>query len=201
MNIRAKVIRGVADEPSSRRRSRRARRPIPSTASWFLARSAAPVTARGEDRHRLTEERARITHNGADHEVELINLSGGGAMIAAGDIELSLWDHLNLHLGNHGDDRMCRPLDQRRRVGLEFAHETRLDWPSDQVATVLRHVIEKTFPHISFPEKEGTPPPPRLNGPTTIAMRRVTRSSGTASCITIIRATTSGSATSPRPAR
>ena len=36
------------------------------------------------------------------------------------------------------------------QIGLEFAHETRLDWPSNQVATVLRHVIERTFPHIIF---------------------------------------------------
>ena len=159
MNIRAKVIRGIADEPILK-----AKRPKGAKAdalqSVTVAREARRASnGRGEDRHRLTDEIARITHNGANHAIELINLSGGGAMIVSDTAGLALWDRINLHLGNHGDIECAVRWIRDGKVGLEFAHETRLDWPSDQVATLLRHVIEKTFPHISFPEKESTPPP------------------------------------------
>lgn len=158
MNIRAKVIRGRADEPILK-----AKRPKGATAdtlhSVAVSRETRRLTnGRGEDRHRLTDEGARITWNGTDLDVELVNLSGGGAMVA-GNFEPMLWDRVDLHLGNHGTIECAVRWIRGDRVGLEFAHETRLDWPSDQVATVLRHVIEKTFPHISFPESEATPPP------------------------------------------
>lgn len=115
--------------------------------------------SRSEDRHRLTEERARLTHCGRDFEVELVNLSGGGAMVV-GPFAPKLWDRVNLHLGNHGTIECAVRWIRDDRVGLEFAHETRLDWPSDQVAIVLRHVIERTFPHIQFPSSGDPEPEP-----------------------------------------
>ena len=158
MNIRAKVIRGIADEPILK-----AKRPKGAKADTLNSVAVSRETrrlsnGRGEDRHRLTDERARITWNGADLDVGLVNLSGGGAMVA-GKFEPMLWDRVDLHLGNHGTIECAVRWIRDDRIGLEFAHETRLDWPSDQVATVLRHVIEKTFPHISFPESDETPPP------------------------------------------
>lgn len=160
MNIRAKVIRGIADEPILK-----SKRPKGAKAhmlhSVAVAREARRTSnGRGEDRHRLSDETARITYDGTEHEVELINLSGGGAMIDSSTVQLTLWERVNLHLGNHGDIECAVRWIRDCKLGLEFAHETRLDWPSDQVATVLRHVIGKTFPHISFSEKESTPPPP-----------------------------------------
>src|SRR4051812_19634018 len=38
---------------------------------------------RGGDRHRLAGEHAIVRHGDHDHDVELVNLSGGGAMIRA----------------------------------------------------------------------------------------------------------------------
>ena len=159
MNIRAKVIRGVADEPILK-----AKKPKGAKADTLHSVAVSRETrrlnnGRGEDRHRLANEHARISWNGADLNVELINLSGGGAMVG-GDFVPMLWDRVDLHLGNHGTIECAVRWIREDRVGLEFAHETRLDWPSDQVATVLRHVIEKTFPHISFPESDETPPEP-----------------------------------------
>lgn len=159
MNIRAKVIRGVADEPILK-----AKRPRGAKADTLHSVAVSRETrrlsnGRGEDRHRLSDEHARISWNGADFDVELINLSGGGAMVA-GDFEPLLWDRVDLNLGNHGTIECVVRWIREGRIGLEFAHETRLDWPSDQVATVLRHVIEKTFPHITFPETDETLPPP-----------------------------------------
>ena len=163
MNIRAKVFGGeaMADEPILP-----AKRPKGAKAdklrSVAVAREARRLRdGRAGDRHRLAGEAARVTHGGADHEVELINLSGGGAMIAA-PFEALLWDRVDLHLGNHGTIECAVRWICDGRLGLEFAHETRLDGPADQVAIVLRHVIERTFPHIQFPQGEQhAPPPPR----------------------------------------
>ena len=159
MNIRAKLFRGEADEPILKAKTPKGAK-ADTLHSVAVSRETRRLNnGRGEDRHRLTGEGGRVTWNGAELEVQLINLSGGGAMIA-GEFEPMLWDRVDLHLGNHGTIECAVRWIRGHRVGLEFAHETRLDWPSDQVATVLRHVIEKTFPHITFPESEDSPPPP-----------------------------------------
>lgn len=156
MNIRAKIFGDGGsndDEPILRGKQPRGAKPNMLNSVTVPRETKRQSNDRSEDRHRLTEERARVTHRGRDREVELTNLSGGGAMIA-GPLKAKLWDRVDLHLGSHGtvECKVCWIRDDR--VGLEFAHETRLDCPSNQAATVLRHVIEKTFPHVSFPKSE-----------------------------------------------
>jgi PilZ domain len=160
MNIRAKIFGGgdAAEEPLLAVKSAKAAKPDQLDSVRIRRESRNRQNSRTEDRYRLVGERARVTHNGVDYDVELINLSGGGAMIS-GSLEPVLWDRLNLHLGNHGTIECAVCWLRDGRIGLEFAHETRLDWPSDQVATVLRHVIERTFPHIAFPEVDEPPAP------------------------------------------
>src|SRR5437899_1851038 len=87
---------------------------------------AAVPAGPSDDRHRLVGERAQLTHDGNTHEVVLINLSGGGAMIET-SIELLIWDRVHLHLGDHGDIECTVRWVRDGRIGLEFAHETRLD--------------------------------------------------------------------------
>jgi hypothetical protein len=166
MNIRAKIYGGAAvgEESLLRRKKPKGARPDTLHSVAVARESRQRANSRGEDRHRLTGERARVTHNGTDHEVELVNLSGGGAMIAT-DFEPMLWDRIDLHLGQHGTIECAVCWMREGRLGLEFAHETRLDWPSDQVATVLRHVIERTFPHIAFPVREEAAAVPSMADP------------------------------------
>jgi hypothetical protein len=161
MNIRAKIYGGVqaTEEPLLKPKRPKGAKADTLNSVTVRRETSRATNARSEDRHRLNDERARLTFAGTDYEVELINLSGGGAMIGTG-LQLMLWDRVNLHLGNHGDIECAVCWVRDGKIGLEFAHETRLDWPSDQVATVLRHVIERTFPHISFEASEETPPPP-----------------------------------------
>ena len=87
--------------------------------------------------------------------------------MVSGDFEPMIWDRVDLHLGNHGTIECAVRWIRDGRVGLEFAHETHLDWPSEQVAIVLRHVIEHSFPHISLPEPKPAaspaPPPEPIN--------------------------------------
>ncbi len=155
MNIRAKVYGGAfsAEEPVLKAKKPKGAK-ADSLHSIAVSRETRRLSnGRAEDRHRLIDETAQINWSGADLDVELLNLSGGGAMIAA-DFEPLLWDRVDLHLGQNGRIECAVRWIRDGRIGLEFAHETRLDWPSDQVATVLRHVIAKSFPHIGFQQTE-----------------------------------------------
>src|SRR5579864_2096303 len=163
MNIRAKIFGGAVDEPIlPSKKPKRAR--TDTLQGINVSRDAQRRTNdRISDRHRLSDERAQITYNGEVLEVQLVNLSGGGAMVA-GAFEPLLWDRVDLHLGNHGTIECAVRWIREGRVGLEFAHETQLDWPSDEVARVLRQVIERSFPHIRF--SESCEPEPCKSDPT-----------------------------------
>jgi hypothetical protein len=110
---------------------------------------------RGGDRHRLSTEQARVTHGGRTHDVELINLSGGGAMVA-GDFEPMLWDRVDLHLADEGVIECAVRWLKDGRVGLEFAHETRLECSADEQAVLLREVIARSFPDLEYEAREST---------------------------------------------
>jgi hypothetical protein len=107
---------------------------------------------RARDRHRLTDEKAVVRVAKRKHEVELINLSGGGAMVE-GNLKVALWDQVELHIGANGVVECAVRWIRGPRVGLEFAHETRLDCPADERASVLREVIARSFSDIAFEPK------------------------------------------------
>lgn len=133
MNIRARIER-VSEE---------------ARASALAKKEPARGNSRKGDRHRLVGEKARVTHSGAEHEVELINVSGGGAMIAT-EISANVWDKLDLHLGENGTIECAVRWVSNGRVGLEFAHETQLDCSAEQQAVLLREVISKTYDGAHF---------------------------------------------------
>lgn len=155
MNIRAKIYGGADAANES---LLKAKQPKGAKADTLHSISVARETrqrsdSRAEDRHRLSGERARVTHNSTDYDAELINLSGGGAMIAA-SFEPMLWDAVELHLGEHGTIECAVRWIRDNRIGIEFAHETRLDCPADEVATVLRDVISRSFPDLELVAEE-----------------------------------------------
>ena len=76
----------------------------------------------------------------------------------SGALKPLLWDRLDLHLGTHGDMECAVRWIRDGRIGLEFAHETRLDWSADEVAAVLREVIIRSFPNVEFSETEADRP-------------------------------------------
>jgi len=104
--------------------------------------------ARGGDRHRLMSEKALLRFEDREHDVEMVNLSAGGAMIRAG-FELSLWDHVRLVLGSEGEIDCAVRWIKDDRIGLEFAHETRIDCGEDDRNELLRAVIRKSFPDLA----------------------------------------------------
>jgi len=130
------------------------KRSAPISGEESLERVAVPrteartVNHRYADRHRLASE-APVTarHGRGKHSVKLVNLSGGGAMID-GDFRPELWDRVDLDLA--GSDRSGRVECAVRwirgnRMGLEFAHETRIEADDDTRAALLREVLSRSF--------------------------------------------------------
>src|SRR3954452_11400545 len=117
------------------------------------------TNSRYEDRHRLLNEQVRLTYKGKKRPVDLINLSGGGAMVS-GAFKPNLWDRVELHLGENGTIECAVCWIREDRIGLEFAHETRLDCSPGEQARVLREVVVRSFPELQFeapPEPEAEP--------------------------------------------
>jgi hypothetical protein len=100
---------------------------------------------RGDDRHRLENEAATARFEGEDHEVELINLSGGGAMIRA-DFKPRLWERVDLIFAEGAQIECAVRWLRSDRVGLEFAHETRIDSTPEVRDALLLDVIRRSFP-------------------------------------------------------
>jgi hypothetical protein len=162
MNIRAKIFGGKPDENPVIK----AKKPKGAKADTLdSVKVAREEYRRGDtrdgDRHRLTDEQVRVRHNGASHDVQLINLSGGGAMVA-GSFEPMLWDKVELHLGENGTIECAVRWIKGGRVGLEFAHETRIDCSAGQRAEVLRAVVARSFPDVEIetPAVEVVDTPP-----------------------------------------
>ena len=156
MNIRSKIFGNGKDREESPVVQAKAPKGAQADALHSIAvqrEVTRQADTRDEDRHRLPDELVSATYKGRQHQVQLINLSGGGAMVAC-DFEPKLWDRLQLHLGENGTIDCAVRWLKGDRIGLEFAHETRLDCSADKQAAVLRDVIAKSFPDIEF---DGAP--------------------------------------------
>ena len=102
---------------------------------------------RDDDRHRLEQESATARFDGEEYEVDLINLSGGGAMIRA-DFQPRLWERVDLILAEGGEIECAVRWLRGDRVGLEFAHETRIDCDSEIRDSLHLDVIHRSFPDV-----------------------------------------------------
>ena len=115
------------------------------------------VNHRDDDRHRLQAEHATLKVARKNHAVDLINLSGGGAMIRT-DVALDMWQKVHLGLGD------CLPVEcavrwiRDDRIGLEFAHETQVAGDSDQRNAMLLDALKRSFPESSAAPVAVKPP-------------------------------------------
>jgi hypothetical protein len=162
MNIRAKIFGGQQDENPVVKAKKPKGAKADTLNSIAVAREEARrADTREGDRHRLPDEQVTVTHDGESHDVQLVNLSGGGAMVS-GSFEPMLWDQVELCLGENGMIECAVRWIKGDRVGLEFAHETRLDCSPNERANVLRAVIAKSFPDVEIetPATEVEPAPP-----------------------------------------
>lgn len=133
MNIRARIDRVSQD----------------ARAGALRQKEVARGNSRKGDRHRLVGEKALVSLKGAEHEAELINVSGGGAMIG-GSFDVAVSDLLKLHLGENGTIECAVCWIRNGRIGLEFAHETQLDCSAEEQAVLLREVIARTYGGVHF---------------------------------------------------
>jgi len=151
MNIRAKIFgTGDAEQPVliKAKAPRGARADALNSVAVPRAETRRANT-REDDRHRLTDERVTVVHKRRPYDLELINLSGGGAMVA-GELPAKLWDRVELRLGGDGAIECAVCWVRDGRMGLEFAQETRLDCSVGEQAKVLRDVIARSFPDAEF---------------------------------------------------
>jgi len=102
---------------------------------------------RGGNRHRLSSEQALVRNADGEHVVDLVNLSAGGAMIS-GPLAAMLWDHVGLLVGGEDEIDCAVRWIKGDKIGLEFAHETRLDCDAEIRDELLRAVIRKSFPDL-----------------------------------------------------
>lgn len=120
------------------------------------------INQRDGDRHRLSDEQARVRIGRKEHKVELINLSRGGAMIE-GKFTARLWDRLDLDLGAGGAIECVVRWVRGDRFGLEFAHETRIECDPETMNDMLCDVIRTSFPEheplLGADEPEQQPAP------------------------------------------
>lgn len=111
---------------------------------------ARTANHRDGDRHRLPDETVAARYGGDRHQCRLINLSGGGAMIE-GPFRPEMWDRVDLELGTAGAIECAVRWLKGGRVGLEFAHETRIDADPQVRAELLRAVLARSFPDTALP--------------------------------------------------
>ena len=120
---------------------------IRSTMFGGVAATPTANDHRDEVRHRLARETATVGYEGAMLDVDLINLSGGGAMIEA-DFSPALWDRVDLYLGEGSPIECAVRWLRNGRIGLEFAHETQIDCDPAERDALLLDVIRRSFPDI-----------------------------------------------------
>jgi len=104
---------------------------------------------RDDDRHRLDQESATARFDGKEHQVDLINLSGGGAMIRA-DFAPRLWERVDLVFGEGAAIECAVRWLRDDRVGLEFAHETKIDCDPETRDALLLDVIRRSFSDVTI---------------------------------------------------
>ena len=100
---------------------------------------------RGGDRHRLEGETASAIYDGHSNDVEIVNLSRGGAKIRC-TFKPRLWDMVELRFGEGPGLEGAVVWVKGDHIGLEFAHETKLDCSPELRDALLLDVIQRNFP-------------------------------------------------------
>jgi hypothetical protein len=148
---------GLKKNPVLRGKTARGSKDDDLTSVEVPREEARSANHREDDRHRLATETAHARFGGEEHEVDLINLSGGGAMIRA-DFTPLLFERVDLILGEGGEIECAVRWLRGDRVGLEFAHETRIDCDESSRAELLLDVIHRSFPDIAVEAREAAEP-------------------------------------------
>ena len=93
------------------------------------------------------------------HQVELVNLSGGGAMIAA-NLHPNICERIELLLAEDEPIECIVRWVKNGRLGIEFAHETQLRCPEHERIELLRNVVGQAFPVVGLEAVQEQPQQP-----------------------------------------
>ncbi|HZU50275.1 MAG TPA: PilZ domain-containing protein [Sphingomicrobium sp.] len=147
MNIRAEIL-GGAEERKTRLLVRKKPKQVEATGLTDIVIPREEVRRtdmRREDRPPADGKIYRARFRDCDHEVELLNLSGGGAMIR-GRLSPNIDEPLELFL-SEGESIECLVRWVRdMRIGLELAHETKVQCTEEKRVELLREVVRERFP-------------------------------------------------------
>jgi uncharacterized protein YodC (DUF2158 family) len=158
MNIRAEIFGGRTERKLVQEK-RAKRSNAKGLADLAIPREESRRSNnRDQDRFRLKDLRITIAFQDVEHDADIVNLSGGGAMIAT-DLQPNLGDHFRLRLGEGPDGSIECVVRWIKggRLGLEFAHETQLQCAEDDRAALLREVINRDFPDQKFSDRPEAP--------------------------------------------
>jgi len=111
---------------------------------------------RGEHRDVLSAGEVRLTVGRRSYVVDLLNLSGGGAMIST-NVPLTLWKQVHLELGEDGSVECAVRWIRDDRIGLEFAHETQVAGDTAKRDAMLLETIEQNFPEVAAAAPSAEP--------------------------------------------
>lgn len=156
MNIRAEIVRGEGRKPILKAKKPRPTETKGLTDIAIQREESRRSNNRDQDRFRLENASFQVTFQGQHFEAELINVSGGGAMIAV-DVLPHIGERLHLHLGDGAAMECAVRWIKGGRLGLEFAHETQLACSDDELAALLREVINRDFPEQKFTSRDIHP--------------------------------------------
>ena len=126
------------------------------------------------DRHRLATERVKMKVGKNSHDVDLINLSGGGAMVST-DAPLEMWQKVELLLGDCDGLECAVRWVRGDRVGLEFAHETQIGGDPAKRDAMLLAVLKRSFPDAKAPVRASDDAKPAKAKPVSTQRRAALR--------------------------
>ena len=150
MSIRTQIFGGGAEQRLLKEKQPKEAPEFKSLSDIAIPREETRRTnGREQDRYRLTGARSAVTYDGRIYDAEVINLSGGGAMVA-GAMKPNIGDRIDLRLGEDSTIECAVRWMKGGRLGLEFAHETKLECSDDEHSALLRDVISRNFPDQTF---------------------------------------------------
>ena len=150
MSIRTQIFGGGAEYRLLKEKQPKPAAEFSTLTDVSISREETRRTnSRDQDRFRLTGARFRVTYDERSYDVEVVNLSGGGAMIA-GSLQPNIGEHVILHLEDDAAIECAVRWIKGGRLGLEFAHETKLECSDDERSALLRDVIYRDFPEEKF---------------------------------------------------
>lgn len=146
MDMRSGTVGKWAGEESPLLKSKRPRKSGDGLDGVKIAREESRRTdMREQGRLPVHGQPCRVSYRSRDHDIEIVNLSGGGAMIAS-RLKPNVGERVDLHLGKDGTVECIVRWVKPDRMGLEFAHETHLDCSDEERAALLWDVIDAAFP-------------------------------------------------------